>query len=309
MKKFILQFIIVVLMLIILPFNHAKAGVSLNVSPTSFEVGINPGDKYENIILITNNNSEPVSVKAFARGFKAAPEGTTDGIAEFSDNIPLPPTSQFALSFSPSNFTLDPQETREVTFVITTTKTAAGGYYVGGVFETIPDKPDAGQVAQVIQNQINVPILTRVGQSGKETAEIKDFLTEKSTYSFGPVNFNLSVKNTGNIHYAPIGRVEIFTEDGKQIDTIQVKGNNIIPNDIRKTVITWNKRSLPLGKKKATVILFWGNQKLTKDTTFEVLPGNFASTAGSSALIIGGLIIIFAFLSRRKKRSRRRPSR
>lgn len=309
MKRFWLRCgLIAVALSCLLSVRPAHAATDLSVAPTNFVVSIDPGGKYDNVVLITNKDTRAVKLKAFVRAFKSASRDTQEGQVEFSAKLPLPPENYYKISINPANFTLDASETREVSFKITTTNaTPPGGYYVGIVLQTVAE--DAAQkerVAQFVVSEITIPILAQVSGAVRTKADITSFQTDKPSYSRGPVNFKLELKNSGNVHFAPIGRIDILSSDGQRVDSIPFKGSNILPNDTRTTEVSWNKWSLPLGHKQAVAYVFYEGDKLTKETTFEILPGSFLSSAGSSIGIVIGAIILFGFLGSRKKKKRRR---
>jgi len=291
--------------LLIQPATVKATGI--DITPTSYVFALDPGQTRENRLFVKNSDANIQKFNIYTQVFKPSGESVEDGQVTFSDKFPMPDPSIYKITISPSKFTLDSAEQQEVTINVVTAKgTPPGGYYVGLVVETVPNElKKEAMVGQQIKSVITIPILTQVSGDTKQAAELVSFKTEKATYSSGPVKFLVEVKNTGNIHFPPIGRVDVSTPDGQRIDSIQFEGKNILPGDSRTVEVKWDKRSLPLGRKKATAYVFYGNKTLTKEVEFEVLPGGFASGAGTTVAVLVGLAVLFLFFGKKRKKRQR----
>lgn len=280
----------------------AMAAVALGVSPVDFQVNIDPGQTYNNAILITNKDTAPVQVSAIAQGFKS--DGG-NGTVQFDDKIALPSPDLYKITVTPNKFTLTPGQTLQVNFQIkTSTKLPAGGQYVGIVFITIPDnKPGQGVVQQIV-SQIGVPILTQISGQLTYSGDIVSFVTDKKTYLNGPVKFTIDFKNTGNIHYPPPGRIEIY-RNNQLVDNIPFQGYDILPASSRTIDVTWEPKSMPVGDYTAKALVFTAKNKYEKSASFQVLPGgtyNIARYAIGGLAVLAVIFLLIIILGKRKRK-------
>ena len=143
--------------------------------------------------------------------------------------------------------------------------------------------------------------------------EVQEFSANKNDkkgtfFETTPFNFLVKVKNTGNVHEQPIGRITITDMFGKTVAGLNVNSppNNVLPNSTRaftqpldKSVIG-NKKLF--GRYKAKLSLTYGTDKSTVESvmTFWVIPYRLV------AAVIAFLIIAFFGLRFMIKRYNRR---
>lgn len=260
-------------------------GQTLEVSPPSQEVSIDPGQTVSVKAKITNKSNTSLPITVHIEDFTASGD---------QGQIALSQGSQYSVTgwtkVTPSSFTLGPGQDREVTAVISAPKGAAGGRYGSFVFAVKPDSA-TGNAATVSQ-QIASLFLVRISGDVNEKLSLTAMNAPKFK-EFGPVDINLSFANSGNVHVKAYGLVNVTDIFGRKVADIVVNGTNIFPGAERTLQAKLN-RTLLIGPYTATSIIYYGshNDVLTAQTTFFVFPVRIA------AVIL--LVFVIFFLLRKR---------
>lgn len=136
----------------------------------------------------------------------------------------------------------------------------AGGLYASVLVSTVPkDKDKKANTSQTrIVSRLGTLFFVRVEGDVTESIKLTDFKTlKKGPYGFyekGPVSFGIVVKNEGNVHIIPSGKVEIRNLLGKKVGEVTVDKYFSMPNALREREIEWQGNAL-LGKYTATLVL------------------------------------------------------
>lgn len=272
----------------------AQDTVSLAVSPPTFELSANPGDTLENTIRVENLTDKPLEISVDRRNFTALGEEGAVGLTEEETSFSLASW----ITVSPEKITIPAK--RQNTFTFTTkipVNAEPGGHFGSIIFKTGGKKP--GETGAALSQELGALVLLRVAGNIKEEASLESFSAKKAFWSSGPVGFEARVKNEGNVHLKPTGKVVITNFLGNEAAKIEVEPRNILPGAIRKIPATWDQKFL-LGKYTATVSLVYGSQGeiLTDSTTFFGFPTKIGVG------ILAGLIILIVVLYPARKRIR-----
>lgn len=269
------------------PINKANAqAIGIGISPIRFEEIVNPGEILQKSITITNSSDTAKTIYPYLRDFSAAGEtGIANLIVPGSE--PGPYLSSW-INISADGVVFASQEKKEIFFTIRVPDSAGpGGYYGALVFGTQPPKlsvegEDKGAAMSVAQ-QTAALVLLRVKGEVNETANIREFSTDKQFYSMPfEVKFLTRLDNTGNVHIKPKGIILIKNLFGKEVGEIKFndKGSNVLPASIRRFENVW-PGTRGIGKYKASLIISYGtnvsdggqgNQTMIFDTYFWILP-------------------------------------
>lgn len=270
------------------PLAHAADTISL--SPVLIEKTLKPGETYEETVRVTNTGSTPVKLDKSVADFYYDPSGQIQFTEESE-----PPVSTASikawLKLDTDAFTLGPQETKQVTAMITVpTGAEPGGHYGVLFFNTVVD-PSSGSTVKVA-GRVGTLVLVEVPGDVRKTAEIKGFdvgilrQVENKTvffhqdfYENGPVTFAYKVRNTGNVHFTPEGSIDIKNMFGTTVASIGAQVDEksgklrAFPGVEREFTRVWDPGFL-LGRYTATVTVSDGTGKKLEPVsiTFTVLP-------------------------------------
>ncbi|CAN5146889.1 hypothetical protein BH09PAT1_BH09PAT1_8780 [soil metagenome] len=264
------------------------AGQTLEVSPPSQELSIDPGDTTRVKAKITNQSNKSVTMSVHIEDFSASGD---EGQVALSQGGQYSVTSWAKVT--PSSFTLGPNEEQEVTATISVPKSAAGGRYGSFVFAV--KAPEATGNAATVSQQIASLFLLRINGAVNERLAITE-MSSPTFQEFGPVKMNIKFENTGNVHVKTYGLINVRDVFGNKVADIVVPGTNVFPDAARIVQSSLNKMFL-IGPYTATALMYYGSQNdvLTAQTTFYVFPVRIV------VVILVVIIIIFLLRKRLRK--------
>ena len=224
---------------VVLAQNPPSAGISLNVSPVFINLSIDPGKIVSSQFKVTNNNNFSEKLQLDVAKFESNPQTGQPIISDINEN------DDFAawLKFEKKQFTLSANETRTFKFTISPPKNAALGYYYAIVVNRQAlGEVDINQPQAAVAGAPAIPVLVEVfSPNAKKELQLVEFVTDKPFYEYLPTEFNIKVKNTGNVHVVPSGDIFIDSSAKQNIGIISANPgrNNILPNSERTLKNTW----------------------------------------------------------------------
>lgn len=225
--------------LTVLPGQARAAGVNLTLSPLPVNLVTTPGGTVTTPLKIQNSGSEAVKLQVTLMKFKAE---SSSGQATL---IPFKPgeEEQNWVTFSKTNFTAQPGVYNTVDMTINAPATAAFGYYYAVVFSQQGTDP-AKQQANKVNGAVASLVLLDVQAPGeKREAQVTSFTASKKLYQYLPATFDVTVKNTGNVHVKPSGNVFVGrSSTGNFIDTLTINpgAGNVLPGTSRTFSVDWD---------------------------------------------------------------------
>lgn len=239
---------------------------SLEVSPPSQELKADPGQQLTVKAKLRNKSFSTVNIKVRIEDFTATGQEGQVALLE-KNNESLKSWSLL----STENFSLKPNEVREVIALINVPDTVAGGQYGSFVFSIVNSENTPGSAA--ISQEIASLFLIRVRGEERESLILSDFIISKF-FEFGPVPMQLKFKNSGNVHIKPFGLINVRNIFGKTVGDVVIKGEtNILPGATRVVRVSLDKKFL-FGFYTAEALLNYGvkNESLSSVSTFFVFP-------------------------------------
>ncbi len=267
------------------------------VEPGKTEVLLNPGQHIIKQVTITNRKNKTVNFVLSAEDFigtndpKQAVQllGNEKGPYSIKDFI-KPEFTTFSLKFG-----------ERITIPVDISvpeKVEPRGYYGALIVSNNPDSIsgsqniDSAEGKTRLVSRIGSLFLVRVNGEGKEEGSINDFKVigpKKSFYESRPKGFEISFKNTGNVHLVPYGTITIKNLLGKTIDSIPVNAYFSLPDSIRYREVEW-KSGFGLGRYTAELSLFKGY-----NSEFDNAKVSFWILPWKVLLLAFGIIAIFAW--------------
>lgn len=218
------------------PPEQPTTGISLTVSPIFINLITDPGIPVSSQFKVRNNSNVTEYLKVGILKFVAQ-----DGVALALDDIDE--TDEFPkwVTFSEKEFILDSNLEKTIKVTLSPPKDAALGYYYAFTISRIEDKSGAGEV--VLSGIPAVPILMEVRSPlAKRELQMVDFRTDKPIYEYLPTEFQVTVKNTGNVHSIPFGDIFVDSSNTEDIAILPInpKRGNIIPQANRTYSVVWD---------------------------------------------------------------------
>ena len=240
---------------------------ALSVAPAIIELVLKPGEVKETKISIINVTNFPLPIKGNAKAFISE-----DILITGTESKEMFDASSWFL-LEPSDFILQPRETKEVKVVVITPVGAEpGGHYATIYFQ--PLLPVEVLSPQTTYLTARVGVLTFLIVKGdiNEKASLGDLQTA-SFRQFGPVEFKIPFKNEGNIHLTPSGEILIKNFRGREVTKLTFSPKIILPQSSKEIETIWDKRFL-LGKFTAQAKIVYGSEykRLERTINFWVIP-------------------------------------
>ncbi len=212
-------------------------GINLTTSPIPYALVGKPGQKVQTDLKIKNSGKSVQTLKVGLMKFTALGE---DGKPQLLDRGPKDDYFDW-VSFSESQFTVNPGEWHTITMTVDLPPLAAFGYYYAATFSPANPPPAAEQRQTQVRASTAVLVLVEASvPNAVRHIEVVNFSVGKHIYEFLPASFNVRLANTGNIHLIPTGNIFIYSGK-KQIGSIPVNqsSGNMLPSSKRVFTANW----------------------------------------------------------------------
>ncbi|MBI4948012.1 DUF916 domain-containing protein [Candidatus Berkelbacteria bacterium] len=268
----------------------------LEISPAVIEISGKPGTSITKEITVKNPLDKAVTLYLLSKDFYTDDQ---NGTPLFYNDDEGQTKSSYQLSkwvtFIEESITLQPNQSRQVEYTITIPSNAEpGGHYAGVMFSTSKPVSTTGSSTQVgAVGLISSLVFLTVDGAITEQLEIKEFSATKFTTS-GPINFNVVVKNNGNVHLTPKGSVKVTNWQGKEIKNIELNTTfgKALPKAERKFTDKWENDWKHFGYYNLTASLTYGKNNTLVDSTVKVLILPIWLIAALAALVLIIIILI-----------------
>lgn len=293
------------------PFKNDAEGMTL--SPPSFEMTLDPGTETAYTIRITNPTKNLVELYPSAGNFSASGEGGEPKY-EIGDKA-IENDSRYSIAswvgFFEPKIAILPEQVVDFRFRIKVPQGAEPGGHYGVVFLGTKPPEDKGPESQVaLSTMVGSLLLVRVPGDVRESLDMDEFSAPWFFFS-SPVDFNILLRNTGNVHARPMGDVTITDWRGRSRERLEinrVKGS-VLPDSRREFNVSWKPDTpyfwtIPIGKFHATLKAVYGEEHHTLERTvsFWIIPWWIIIAVGFSFLF---LLIFITFIVIRKRRQKR----
>jgi P pilus assembly chaperone PapD len=220
----------------------AEADTSIDVSPIRVHVSLHAGDEYTNSVRVQNSGLEPIRLRSYLQDWTMDEAGTPIFQPAGTERR----TASLWIEAAPSDFLLEPGETKFVRF---TAKVPAGipdgGYYGSLVLESLPlNRAVQGAMHMFVQGRVASMIYLTVGQP-KRAAQITSLMPVKR----GDKRYvRLTVMNTGEDVVRLKGDLSVIQEGGTKGSPLELPDVPVLPGQRRYVdldlVAEWNARAL-----------------------------------------------------------------
>jgi hypothetical protein len=251
-----------------------KGQSSLGVSPAIVEEILTPGKTSSIKIRVVNVTGLPLPIKSSKRNFMFNPDTyLSDEDIEASKGI-------FDVSswmeVEPSDFILQPNETKDVIIHVNTPTTAQpGGHYATVLFQPLIPQDFSASSRTYLSAQVGVLNFFVVRGDIVEKANIAEIKTNKRFTQFGPVDISLIVRNEGNVHLMPITKIRVRNMSGNVVYELEGDQKIILPHTSQSLNAKIKDRML-FGRYTIEADLIYGSENTassySKQHSFYVIP-------------------------------------
>ena len=195
-----------------------------------------PGAVLSDAALVLNTGDVPVTLKLYAADGITAVNAGTAFARKGQDALGNSRGARRWLSFSDTEFRLEPEEEMTVPFTITVPADATPGHHVAGLVVEAPPSGEAspggegdGQFAAIVVQQAGVAVVIDV--PGPHVAGLEIMSTCMKEQGDLGATFVVGVHNTGNILLKGEGSLSIMDRNAAELASVPLKMDTVLPGD------------------------------------------------------------------------------
>lgn len=248
---------------------QAQDKMAITITPPIIKNNVKPGQIWKSYIKVVNNNAEDIDVYIELINFKAGNEAGTVKLAPLSSEEIK--GNKYLINnwvhIEPGPITVPAYKGKNIPFIVDVPDGAdPGDHHLAILVGTEPGQDNSRGSSIKISSKIGSLLLLNVGGEVNESGIIREFSTDKGSYSEGNVNFNVRFQNTGNTILQPRGEIRVYNWQEKDQGAIminhQTNTGNVFPQDIRAWKYDWKVPTsiLQMGRYRADMILSYGKQ-------------------------------------------------
>ncbi len=291
--------------------NDSRIGQALEIAPPVAILKADPGQTVTAKINLRNVAKGKLVVTNEINDFTSGGE-TGNPKVDLENKEPGPYSIRNWISPIPT-MTLEQKQVKVINLSINVPANASpGGYY--GIIRFTAAPPELDDTGVSLSASLGELVFLRVNGDAKESMSIESFSTsnpntKKTDWLFesSPIQFDVRLKNTGNVFEQPVGKIVVSDMFGKQVANVNVnlQKNYVLPQSIRKFSQLLNSEVLGnrwlFGKYTADLTVTYGekSQTITKQLSFWVIPYKLIAVI---IIALIGLFIVLYFLIKRYNR-------
>jgi Bacterial protein of unknown function (DUF916) len=277
---------------------ESTAGMTISPAVVEPDKTLDPGSVSEYDVTVKNLNQ---SEQTFYLSVKNISGVAGEGTPIFSENNGEKTGMELAdwVTLSTTQITLPPGVSERVGFTINVPTDAAPGSHFGSVFISV-DPPEIQNSGAAVGYRVANIISIRVTGDADESANIRQFSTDRYFNGSKNIQFLARIVNTGNVLVKPSGPVEIKNMLGQTVDTFIFNENKnaVFPKSDREYKFTWTGEGTGFGRYEAVLSPVYGDAgaKMTMSSTvsFWILPLNIILPA--LGILTAVLLTTFIFV-------------
>jgi hypothetical protein len=232
--------------------NHGQFSVTVkNPDPSTgnqswFIYTKNPGETVEDYATVINFSSDPLTLRAYAVDATSSSSGSF--VLKFQDEKQKGIGSWTTIE--PSEFTVQPNERKDLKFTVKIPADASPGEQVGGIIVENSAHQSDNAKANCPDDQIcggSISVKTRIGARvylnipGEIKEDIHWTVFNVEQNWTGVPHFHFRIENKGNVSYQPVAHLEISDMIGNIVDTFDTSLGDSLPDTVIEPTIVWPK--------------------------------------------------------------------
>jgi hypothetical protein len=236
------------------PTSNAQQGIAegngFRISPVRQELVIEKGQSTTFVIALENVSSDPIRAQAIVNDFLPAADESGNPRLILDDQEDSPARSLKRLITQIPEIDLEPRQRKEISVTVSVPDDArTGGYY--GAVRFAPTTGGGGVSNVNLTASVGTIVLLEVPGDVKKSLAIEEIGVVKDGragrfFTTGPINGLLRLKNDGDIHLKPFGKITLKKGDKiiEEKDFNLLEGTHVLPDSIRRYEIEFSKKQL-----------------------------------------------------------------
>lgn len=297
--------------------NHSlgQSGNGFRISPVRVEKTIEKGQSSTAKIMIENPTPQDINARVAIHDFEPAADETGQPRIIFDENKSASGNSFKTLVAPIQDIFIPSKGKKEITVYLSVPNNASsGGYY--GAIRVLPNGSSNDQSNVSLSASVGTLFLITVPGGLTEQLQLVDFSAARDSstgrlfINSGKIQIITRLKNTGNVHVKPFGKVQVSDRSGKVVQEYEFNNtepqSNVLPNSTRKFEDNLKDQKW-FGKYTITANLGYGStgSLITAKNTFWVIPMWLVIIAGLLviALVVAGFFIYKKFANNKKHKA------
>jgi hypothetical protein len=228
---------------------------ALGVSPAIMEQAVAPGMPTTFTLQVNNVTNFPLPIKSYVRDLRLQGESLNE-----PDRARLDASRWFTIE--EPDFILQPNQIRTIKGTIHAPLDAApGGHYATVFFQPLVPEEALSPSMAYVNTKVGVLAFLVVRGDINEEAKLDKPLHANPLIRRAPITFTFSVRNSGNVHLMPTGKIEMYDWRGRPAGVLDVPPGIILPNTTKEYTVSWQPRS-KIGKYRAELTMGYGAERV-----------------------------------------------
>lgn len=290
MKFRILNFFFVGLAILVVAGWSSRAGAyerprDFLISPAKIKLDVLPGTEAGAEILVTNRLGRGAIFQVTAEDI-AASDDPTIAVKLLGDEVGKYSLRDF-IDIMPERLVLDDLEQGRISVSVRLPADVyPGGHYAAVLISPEPGENTGGALGTLVRTRLGALILVNVPGQVSPAGSLDVFSPLKqAVFSSSQTDFQVRVRNQGNVHLEPFGSVRFKNILGRTVDQKELPTFFILPESTRTLIFSW-QRPLAFGYYRAELGLNLGYDAIERRSVgFWVLPWYFDLTLLLAALL------------------------
>lgn len=231
-------------------FIYAQTAHALTIGPSRFEVSLPPGEVAGADYYVQNETDKPAHISVEPENwFKDAYSYNGLAIEDW-------------ISLDSYEFDLEPKEIKKLKLTITVPKDRTDELVAQIFFTSTVGKAEgeAGPGGSGVRARLGAVLYVAIKGAEKVEAEIRNIdITKVTEDGEKKLKIGVTVRNKGNVHLRPAGKVLIETKKGEKIAELDLKsGKAVLPGQEQAYYAAWNESKPGKGKYRASATVDYG---------------------------------------------------
>jgi len=287
--KYKISFIIFSLLIVLFfPKKAVAAETTIGVSPAIVEIVVSPGGESHAVINVFNPTEDYLPIKSSVGEFLLNEGSVSKGFDSKSSLI--------GVNVSPSNFFLEPNQSKSIQVDIKASEVAEpGGHYLSLYFQRLVES-NLQNLNNNVAGRVGVLFFITVRGEIIEKLKVERIDVSRFVFKKSQIPFNVSFLNNGNVHLLVSPEIEIKNLLTKSSYKEKFSPFIMLPNTQRGEKFVY-ENSLPIGLYRATVRVGYGSAdyKTLSSVAFLIFPW--------LDILIGAGILTFLFFLLKKRKN------
>lgn len=260
----------------------AQESLTLSISPSLFDMSVNPGQEWRSSLKIINVNNYDLTVYLDVVNFLPQGEGGEGKFVAIQEGEMDGSTLAEWFSLQSEPVVIPPEQSMEIPFAVRVPFEASpGGHFAAILVGTKPLSPEQGQARVQTSQMVTSLFFARVAGDITELGSIREFNMADNYLNSPEATFQLRFENKGNVHLQPQGDIRITNMWGQERGIIPINQGsqfgNVLPESIRKFTFSWKGEwsIADIGRYSAVATLAYGTEErqfTSAKTNFWVIP-------------------------------------